>query len=127
MFRELRTLLVLVLCLSVLLSGCITAYTAISKPEPDSREDIVARVVGGVVDFFFFGIGEMALLYETGVFSELKGWDQLDPAISVFLLFAIGTILIDVVIRDSLSYRRAYFQDKESHEETTEPEEEPSE
>ncbi len=49
-----KALLLLLLCLSVLLSGCITANTAIFKPEPDSGGDWVARILGG---YFDFGVG----------------------------------------------------------------------
>ncbi len=115
MFREVRTLLILFLCLSVLLSGCITANTAIFKPEPDSNGDWVARALGGFGDVVF-----ITSLLVAGGHPGYK-----NPASSSLL--TIGSIIVDVIIRNTLSYRKADYQEKEAEEAATESEEESSE
>ncbi len=129
MFRELRTILALFLCLSVLLSGCITANTAIFKPEPDSGGDWVIRVLGGFID------GSIASVISVNI--TLAATDLLEGGgtygewmavyMGTLLVSWIGILLADTAIRSSLPYRKAYYQDKDAEEETTEADEEPSE
>ncbi len=135
-----KTHLVLFLCLSVLLSGCITANTAIFKPEPGSNGDALFRMWGGFWDLAFCivtGTALGSLIYNTtkepGPSHGMQGLSNLQH--HLFLVVAgalaglwvsIGLIYADVAWRDSLPYRKAYYQDKEAEEETTEPEEGPS-
>ncbi len=124
-----KTYLVLFLCLSVLLSGCITANTAIFEPEPDSGEDWAVRVLGGWGDFALgYGLGMgithiVMLIDNTG--PSWPSYEYIYLADFLILAGSIGTILTDVVIRNALPYRKAYYQDKETEEKTTE-EEKPS-
>jgi hypothetical protein len=125
-----KTLLALLLCLFVLLSGCITANTVIFEPEPDSGGDWFVRIWGGIWDGAFGGLAGLivAAMLSGSDFgpswihsSEAAQGVDIGMGLGIFIL-----IPIDVVIGNSLPYRKAYFQDKEVEEETTEPDEESS-
>lgn len=106
-----KTLLSLILCFSVLLSSCITANTAVLEPEPDSSGDWAIRVVGGIGDIYFgMGIG-LLLFNQTGAGKGRTLQEALGTSTLLITLFSVGTIGADVVIRNSLPYRKAYYQD----------------
>ncbi len=125
-----RTYLALLLCLSVLLSGCIAVNTAIFKPEPDSGGDWAVRVLGGWGDFAIgCGLG-MGITDEVMNLTDytLTLYEYLALVNLLIVAGAVGTTLTDVVIRNALPYRKAYYEAKKSEEEATDyPEEEPSE
>ena len=120
-----KTHLALFLCLSVLLSGCITAATDLIKPEPDSGADVFWRFIGGWWDVeiaagpFLFA----AIIIGARLSDEARG-----ALLIAALLAPIGLILGDTAMRNALPYRKAYYEAKESEEKAMDyPEEEPSE
>lgn len=111
-----KTHLVLFLCLSVLLSGCITMTTDVFKPEPDGAGDLVVRVSGG---YFNIGFGFVTGLF-LGYTLDPEGTvpsGTLVPGPPPWSLWAglgltIGLIAIDVAGRNTLPYRKAYYEMK---------------
>lgn len=115
--KGLKTFLALLLCLSVLLSGCITMGTEMFKSEPRSVGDWVIRVWGGLVDLTLVSIA-----------AEYAEYTKNEAAFyGIFVGGGIDILLVDIAMRNELSYRKAYYQDKESEEEATKPDEESSE
>ncbi len=120
-----KIFLALCLCLSVLLSGCITANTSIFKPEPDSGGDVFWRIIGGWWDVEFT-TGPLIILW-TILYYQQSNNEARNALLIAALLAPIGLILADVGMRNALPYRKAYYEKKETEEETPELVEEPSE
>jgi len=120
-----RTLLAMLLCLALLLSSCITANTAYYKPEPASGEDLFNRMVGGFLDI---GLTSGAL-YLAAIPAKCAGrTERPECGFLALATLAVPFLVLgaDLVISDSLPYRKAYYEKKEAEDETMEPEEEPS-
>ena len=118
--KGLKTFLALLLCLSVLLSGCITMGTEMFKPEPRSVGDWVIRVWGGLVDFSI-------PIAVSDAFSDPDYSESIyvsggtgDEDIYVFVLGGILLIIADIALHSTLPYRKAYHEKRESEEEATE-------
>ena len=105
-----KTLLALFLCLSVLLSSCVTASTAIFRPDPEEdRAADTALGVLGLIGDGFIGAGVTYLIFapECGALIQ----NTYDLGQGLLLAFAYGsiastTLAIDVAIRDVLPYRK---------------------
>ena len=115
-----RTPLLIFLCLSVLLSGCVTANSAIFKPEPGSSGDLLVRIAGGFTDGVI-ALAPIYLLvlepYERGSSSGMV--KAFGPGGPLFIYLAI--FVFDFASTAALPYRRAYYEEKEA-EETPPPE-----
>ena len=110
-----RTPLLIFLCLSVLLSGCVTANSAIFKPEPGSSGDLLVRIAGGFTD----GVIALAPIYllEYEIDSSSGMLESFGPVVP--LLIYLGIFVFDFAISAALPYRGAYYEDKEAEEGAT--------
>ena len=119
-----KTHLAVFLCLSVLLSGCMTANSAISNPRPGSAAEDLLNMWGLVGDIGI-SVGLAALIvFPTGLWDKWKredesksvvGWeDGWSTAMQNTALLGAAS-LFGVIIADAVCLA------------TTEPEEEPSE
>lgn len=115
-----RILLALILCLSVLLFGCITANSAIFKPKPGRAGDVALSVWGGLIDFSI-------PIAVSDAFSDPDYSESIyvsggtgDEDIYVFVLGGILLIIADIALHSTLPYMKAYHEKRESEEEATE-------
>jgi hypothetical protein len=118
-----RTHIVIFMCFSTLLSGCMTANTALFKPEPDSGGDWIIRILGGIIDI---DVGMYSVLYLGYEVDPQRGWLYSSPpgwAYPVGILCAVLITATDVAIRNSLPYRKAFYQNREAENENTKPKE----
>ena len=123
-----RTHLALFLCLSVLLSGCMTANTIIFQPEPKSGRRLVAQIVGGIGDAIIV-VGIVHLLrdeYRKAAEDMVRrsNPESLGEAIAglgVSSLLLIGATYVALAIPDILLSSSIQTENK------TEPDKEPSE
>jgi len=113
-----RTFIAMLLCLSVLLSGCISMNTAMFKPKPDGAGDIVFAIWGGYWNIQIITGSSIGIAWAADEVLKLR-YDVavLIGCMSFVSLFA-GIFSADISIRNSMQYRFD-FQD-------TEPDEEPS-
>jgi len=115
-----RTNLALLLCLSVLLSGCMTVMTN-QAIEPVGLGLFGDMAIAGGITFL--------IVVPTGLDAK---WKREDPQLfhgflpssetnAIFGIACLGIMFTDAVMM--LSYRKAYYEKKEAEEEATEPEE----
>ncbi len=101
-----RTPLLLLLCLSVLLSGCITTTTAIFEPEPNSGGDWCARLWGGLADASLATLATY-IAYRAAL-GGLAG-SSVPKKIWIGTVFGLMAIPCDVAIANSLRYRQVDY------------------
>ena len=111
----------LMLCFSVLLSGCISANTAMFTPEPDSGGDTFTKIWGGIWNLeFFWAIPIIVASVSTGSFGrkELSPEQQFQLTIVAVsaTLATVGIFSADIAIRNSLPYRKAYYERKQKRD-----------